>query len=188
MKEKNKILAGWIAFIFVVFHLSALFIFASPPQFGFQKGKKFVSPYVVPLFEQTWAMFAPCPVATGKFKMKITYDSGETEWFYPGETASDWHQYLRGSHHGDLVILESNLLYWLRVDLQDFNLPYEGQCPAYLEETFKQGHSYYLISRYAFGWGLKKGDQTPISAEVMAEMRNVKTGEEGTFTLPTFTW
>ena len=188
MKEKNKIIVGWLAFLFVVFHLSALFIFASPPQFGLQKGKKAVSPYVVPLFEQTWTMFAPCPVVTGKMKMKITYDSGDTEWFYPAENSRHWHQYLRGSHHGDLVILESNLLHWLKVDLEDFNLAYEGECPAYLEEAFKHGHSYFLISRYAYGWALKTKDEVPVSAEVIAELENVKTGETGDFRLPIYTW
>lgn len=188
MNERNKIITGWIAFIFVVFHLSALFLFAAPAQFGLLKGKKFVSPYVVPLFEQSWSMFAPCPVTTGKIKVKIQYADESTDWFYPGENAQKWHQYLRASHHGDLVILESNLIYWLTVDLDDFNLPYEGQCPSYLIEAFKHAHSFHLIGRYVYGWGLKNNNQPPISARVEVDLHNVKTGEKGTFKMPVYQW
>jgi hypothetical protein len=188
VNQKNKIIAGWIAFFFVIFHITALFIFASPPGFGLKAGKKIVSPYVVPLFEQTWSMFAPCPVVTGKLKIKIQYEDHETDWFYSIDNSRKWHSYLRGSHHGDLVILESNLVSWLKVDLNDFNLGLDGSVPRHLTSTFKEGHAYYLVRRYVYGWSKKLSDKKVTKAFVKVEMENVKTGEKGVFEMPEYQW
>ena len=188
MSKRNKRIAGWIAFLFVCFHVSALFIFASPQNFGLNKGKKVVAPYVVPLFEQTWSMFAPCPLVTGKLKVKIEYQDKTIDWFYPVNNSRKWHSYLRASHHGDLVILEANLISWLLVDMNEFNLSLNDTIPAYLTEEFKHAHCYFLIRRYIYGLSKKMEDHEPVRAYVKAEMRNVKTNESGTLELPVYQW
>lgn len=188
MKQKNKTIAAWIAFLFVVLHLTFISLYAAPPAYVSAPVKAVVTPYVSPLFEQSWSMFAPCPVVSGHLKVKITYATKEMDWFYPTKEPREWHSYLRGSHHSELVLLEANMIYWVNCDVQDLQLNLSEPIPDYLIDSFKHGYSYWMMNRYLYGLALKISDEKPLKAEVIAELNNVKTGEEGFLTYPPMEW
>ncbi|MBD3637107.1 MAG: hypothetical protein HUJ25_07140 [Crocinitomicaceae bacterium] len=188
MSEKNKIIAGWVAFLFVVFHLSAIFIFAAPYQFGWQPAKRFVNPYVTPLFQQDWSMFAPCPYVEGKLRVKIIYEDETTDWFYPNDNAKKWHRYLRFSHHGDLVILETNLMHFVYMDMVELGIEIGEPIPEHLISIYKDTRSWNLIRKYVYGVSKNRSEREPIQIKVIAELHNVITDKSGELELPTFKW
>ena len=188
MSQKNKTIIGWAAFIFVCFHLVAIFIFASPYQFGLQRGKKLVSPYVTPLFEQSWSMFAPCPVVNGKIWVKIEYKDEVVDWFDPRENDRKWHKWLRCSHHGDRILLEANVLHYIWAEAEEFGLAYDEPIPESLIEAFRETAGYVYAKRYSYGVARNYADKEPEKIWVRAEMENLKTGDSGSFELPPMTW
>lgn len=152
------------------------------------KSKAFVSPYVLPLFEQRWGMFAPCPLVQGKVKMNIQYKNGETGWIHPAAEAVELHRLLHFTHHGELALLEANLVYWIDTDRIDFGLNYDEEFDNSIASIFmEQGHSYNLLKRYVYGVAMNL-ELTPISAEVKCEMENVKTKETGLIDFPKYKW
>lgn len=187
MTQKNKIIAAWIAFCFVVIHVSFILIYAAPPQLVPDKAKSFVSPYVNPLFHQTWAMFAPCPVVEGRLKVQLNSTTDKSEWFYPTASDRTIHNWVRVSHHAELVLLESNLIYWVNYDMQLNELKIGDQLHPNQISPFKGGHSYRMINRYVHRLASQLEGE-PVSANVVVELSNVKTGEEGELNYPEFNW
>ena len=55
-----------------------------------------------PLFEQQWAMFAPCPVMNGGIYMKFYTETDTTDWLRPAEDAIFWHRWFRITHLGEI--------------------------------------------------------------------------------------
>ena len=173
--------------MFVLFHSISLFIYAAPASIVPGGGKKIVSPYVYPLFDQTWSMFAPCPTVDGKIKVNIQHKNGETGWFYPLESDLSWHRTLRMSHHGEMALLELNLIYWVMLDKVDFNLQYDEALLYPISDYFKDGYSYILLKRFVYGIAVNL-ELEPISAEVVCEIEEVDTGVSGDLIIPEFKW
>lgn len=186
MKPKNKILAGWIAFLFVLFHLSAIFIYAAPASYMPAPAKRFVNPYVTPLFEQTWSMFAPCPVVGGKMHVQLIYEDETTDWIEPTANDRRWHKYLRVTHHADLALLESNILYWVDYDVRDLGISYTDHVPEDLRALLKQGYSYLMLRRYVYRFGYIYKGEYPIAASVIMDVNNAESGVEGSVRFPEF--
>ncbi|MEX1002791.1 MAG: DUF5819 family protein [Crocinitomicaceae bacterium] len=183
MKRKNKILVGWLAFLFVIFHMSCLFIHAAPSQIIPDRYKEKVSAYIDPLFRQNWSLFAPCPVIDGRVKMKINFQKDSIDWHYPFAGDVYWHSIFRGSHHSELALLESHLVFWLGRDLEGMQFAFSEELTGEKLAEFNKGKSYVLYRRYAVGIS-KKMDKEVVSVELACELKNVKTDEEGTFYLP----
>ncbi|MBK6527358.1 MAG: hypothetical protein IPG07_18465, partial [Crocinitomicaceae bacterium] len=80
MTKSNKILLGWLAFIFVVVHSTAIFIYAFPEQYISPGLKNTASVYVHPVFEQTWSLFAPAPLNDTKLRVKYYFEDDSTDW------------------------------------------------------------------------------------------------------------
>lgn len=188
MSQKNKAFVGWLAFLFVCIHISALFIFASPHQFGLNRGKRLVNAYVSPLFSQSWSMFAPCPIVKGKIHVKIQYDDETIDWFDPRENDRKWHGYLRGSHHGDLILLEANVLHYIWTDLDEFNLKLNEPVPDYMVEPFRETGGYVHARRYAYGVARNRSKKQPEKMWVRVEIEHLETGESGIVELPEMMW
>ena len=148
--------------------------------------KTVVSPYVSPIFEQQWSMFAPCPLVEGKIKMNIQHKDGETGWIHPANQANDWHRILRFTHHGEIALLEANLIYWVNYDRVDFALKYDEDFDEEIFSIFsKEASSYHFLKRYVVGVSGNLGIEA-ISAEVICELENVKTGEGGELRYPSY--
>lgn len=188
MSKRNKTIAGWVAFLFVCFHITALFVYASPFQFGFDKGKKLVTPYVSPLFEQTWSMFAPCPVVTGKIYVKIEYHDETIDWFDPRKNDRKWHKILRGSHHGDRVLLEANVLHYIWDQAEELQLAYDEPIPENLIDVYKESGGYVFAKRYGYGVARNQRNKEPEKIWIKADMMNLQTRESGVLELPVMTW
>ena len=183
MAKKHKILIGWLGFIFVCLHISILFVYAAPRQVIPDKTKKAVVPYVEPLFRQKWAMFAPCPVVGGQLKYRLIYEQDTTDWEYKFADAAEWHAVLRGSHHSDLMLLESNLVFWVNYELENLGMGLNHRMTPNEDEIFRESEAYLLNYRLAKGLA-RQAEQYPIEVEIAYELENVKTGEEGVFYLP----
>ena len=188
MSQKNKTIVGWLAFFFVCFHVAAIFIYGAPYQFGLQKGQKIVTPYISPIFEQNWSMFAPCPVVDGKVYVKIEYEDETVDWFDPRASDRKWHRWLRGSHHGDRLLLEANVIHYIWAEVEEFGLKYNEEIPDNLIEPFRETGGYVTAKRYSYGVARNYSDKQPKKIWVMAEMTNLLSGESGQFVLPEMTW
>jgi hypothetical protein len=186
VNSKNKKRLGFLGFVFVVFHSTFLIIFAAPSNLMPKAAQEFVTPYVSPVFDQKWAMFAPCPLIESSMKMKIYYEDDSLDWFYPAKDAFKWHSYFRVTHHGELVLTESNMLHWVYADAVDFELKYGEPFPNELRESFFKGYSYNIVKRYVRGLSLKIKGEIPTSAEVICEFYNVKEETGGDIYLPEF--
>lgn len=184
MTARNKIIAGWLAFLFVVFHCSFIFIYAFPSNRISPSLKKLVTPYVEPMFEQQWSMFAPCPVLNGGISMKFISKSDTTDWLRPAEQAVFWHRWLRITHHAEIALLESNLIYWISADITDLNLSLNEPIPEDKVRFFKDGYSYNLLARYALGISRNEKIDDVQSCLMKCDLENVETGEMGELLIP----
>lgn len=188
MTVRNKIIAGWIAFLFVIFHCTSIFIYASPSNRLVPALKSFVTPYVEPLFEQQWSMFAPCPVMDGGISMKFYTKDDSTDWIRPAKDAIFWHRWTRITHDGEIALLESNLIHWVNADVIDLNLSLNDPMPDDKIKFFKEGYSYVLLMRYAYGTAKNIGIDRPLSCQMKCDLENVETGEKGMIDIPEFKW
>lgn len=188
MRQKNKIILGWIGFGFVIFHLSFLLVYAAPEQIMPPAAKNFVSPYVNPMFHQQWAMFAPCPEVEGHLEVQFTYADSKSEWIKPADNAKAWHKWIRVSHHAELVLLESNLIYWVNYDVDLYDLKYDQSIPNASIESFRRGRSSMLIERYIKRVGVTEEGIKPLAANVKVHLHNVRTDEAGVIEYPEFEW
>ena len=187
MKETtNKIWIGWLAFLFIVVHFSFIIIYAFPATISHPKLKAFATPYVEPIFAQTWGMFAPCPTVNSTIEIKFYFENDSTEWDNPVTDAANRHSYLRGSHHGEIVLAASNLYYWLSLDLNMLNVAIGDDFPTDRMAEFYDGYSYYKIQNFIRGNGWYLYDSKVESALIRFYLEDVVSGEEGMITLPKF--
>jgi hypothetical protein len=188
MKQKNKIVAGWLAFVFVVGHIAMISIYACPEQIMPASAKSFVSPYVQPIFTQRWNMFYPCPRASGRFNVRITYEDEQTDWFFPTDTDIKWYKRLRFTHHGEIVLLESGYIYWTYNDLIDLGWDFNTDLSQEKKEEFKSSYSYDKVRNYMKAIAVKEKGKDPIKVEVKVNYRSTVTGQEAEFEFPEYTW
>lgn len=188
MQKPNKILLGWTAFAFVVIHTTAIVIYAFPQQFISKDLKRIATGYVHPVFNQTWSLFAPCPRLNSSLEVKFFYGADSTGWLDPMEDARYWHGILRGSHHSELALGESTLLFYLSNDVAGLGLSYFEPFPESRLPELMQTSSYWLLKNYLTGCSIRMFDQKPDAARVNCTYENVQTGEQGVLNLPLFTW
>lgn len=187
-QKRLKIRLGWAAFVFVVFHFTMIVLYAMPESLAPSSFNRVSKPYVEPIFTQRWSMFAPCPVIDGKVEVKYYFQNGSTDWISPTEDARKWHGRLRGTHHGELVLAESNLMYWLGLDLEHLGIQIGDDFPMDKIEVFYKGYSYYKIKDYLNGNAIYLYDQKPVQALMRCHLIDVKEGLEGTLELPVFSY
>ncbi|MBN4071095.1 hypothetical protein JYT72_01165 [Crocinitomix catalasitica] len=189
MKEKNKIRIGFAALFFVISHTLLICIYAAPPGVVPERLKTISSAYVYPIFDQRWGMFAPCPLHDHEVELKYVFEDGDsTEWIKPNESAIKYHRWLRGSHHGELILAEYNLLFWVHADVVALELEYDKKVPNEKRAEFFEGYSYFMAKRYAYGNAYYLYDKEPVYALMKCHFLNIKTGEAGYIILPEFKW
>lgn len=185
-KQNNKIWIGWLAFLFIIVHFCLIVFYALPEQISNAKLKSFSTPYVEPVFTQTWGMFAPCPVVNSVVDIQFFFGADSTDWVNPVDNAAAMHGYLKGSHHGELVLSASNLYYWLSVDLDQMDVEIGDEFPTDRMNEFYEGYSYFKIHNFIRGNGLYLYDSQVDSANVRFHLEDVVTKEKGTVVLPKF--
>lgn len=177
-----------MAFIFVIGHSLAIFIFAFPTGYLPQTLKNAASIYVHPMFEQTWSLFAPCPIHDTKMRVKYYFEEDSTDWVEPMKDVYELHARYRFTYHGDLAVGESNVLYYTMNDLIWKGIsPYEP-FPVDSAQTFFYTSSFYITKNFVYGSADFLYGKRPVSALVECSFNNVKTGESGTLILPEFVY
>lgn len=186
--SKYKALIGWAAFFFILIHFSFIFLYASPPELVGNKTRPFASNYVSPIFDQKWAMFAPCPTINGHIQIKYVFDSDTTEWTNPVKQAAEVQAWFKMTHHAELLLAESNLLHWVKLDFDSMGLEPGDSLSSEQASKYYQGYSHNMVKNYVYGNGIYLFDKKVKSALVRCEMENVVTGEHGVTELPLFKW
>jgi len=184
---KGKIVWGKLAALFIGIHFTFVIIYALPDAFSSPQLKTYASAYVEPVFTQKWAMFAPCPTLNGYTEVRYVFEEGDTSgWIRPTDQAKKIHDWTKGLHYGELVLAESNLIYWLSLDLDYLNLKDESKVPAEKMNAFFQGYSYFKIKDYTFGNANYIFNKVPTSAEIRFYLEDVVTRREHCVTLPIY--
>jgi hypothetical protein len=183
---KNKIWLGWCAFLFVVFHFTCLFFSALPSRFSNQKMKQVADFYIEPVFSQSWGMFVPTPIIDGHVEIKFYFEQDSTDWIAPTEDARKIHSFFPGTWNEELIIGESNLIYYLNVDLVEMGWEMGEPFPDELMERFHKGYSFFKIKYYIQGYGRYLFDRTPSKALFRCYLRDVVAKKSGLVELPMF--
>lgn len=188
MSERKKIVLGWLAFGFVVFHVVNIMATAAPDGYVPNVVKRASLIYTNNVLGQKWNMFAPCPLIDGTFEAKFYYNGQETDWIRPVQDAVDFHRYFRFTHCSELSLSEANLIYWIHSDIVKDTLPIDREWTSEEDSKFKRAYSYSKVKNYTYGSCYYLFDQKPDSALARCFVRNVKTKEEGMAELPLMKW
>ncbi|MDA7803912.1 hypothetical protein N8987_04985 [Crocinitomix sp.] len=179
---------GWLALIFVVIHFGLIINFALPKEYNSQPIKSASSFYIEPIFTQSWSMFAPCPTIEGEVEAKFYFEDDSTTWVKTGENAKKMHALFRASHHGELMVGESNLVFWLTVDLYEMQLTILDAFPHDRASEFHKGKSFYKIKSYLLGNAQYLYGKQPTAARIRFVLEDVTTRESNIMELPIYTF
>jgi len=188
MSQNRKKLIGWMAFLFLSWHCLSIFIFAFPYQFTPPVLKTAVTWYVSPIFEQTWSLFAPCPLQEGKIEVKYYFEDDSTDWINPLESELEMHSKLRFTHHGEFAIGYSNMLFYVANDLAVKGISVYEPFPSDSASAYRTTSSYWLMRQYIYGISDYTYGKYPLRARVKCHYHDVKTEEKGMLLLPEFNW
>ena len=175
---------GWLAFLFVIVHFSLICVYALPSAFSNPKLKAIATPYVTPIFTQTWGMFAPCPTVNSTIEIKFFFENDSTGWVNPIAEAERQHAFYRATYHGELVLSAANLYYWFSLDMDEMGMTIGDEFPAGRMDEFYGGNSYFKIRNFIRGNGWYLYNSEVVSALIQFKLEDVITGEKGILTLP----
>ncbi len=150
--------------------------------------KKIATPYVEPIFTQKWSMFAPCPTINAHVQMKFYFQDDSTEWISPTSDAQKVHGWIKASHHAGLVLGESNLAYWLSLDLDQLGIGIGDSFPEDRIEDYQKGYSYFKVKNYLSGNANYFFDKDVVSAKIRFELEDVVSTKKGMLELPVFVY
>ena len=188
MSERRKILLGWLAFSFVIFHIVSIFFTAFPGNYIPSRVKKMAEIYTYPIFTQNWSMFAPCPILDGRLEVCYFFKGKSTGWQRPLQDEWDKHALFRMTYHAELALGEANLLYWVDVDVKKMNLRYDQPMSGEIREKYLNGYSYSKVQDFLEGTAIYLYEEKPDSAYAKCHFKNVVSQEEGDLILPVFRW
>lgn len=146
-KLKNRILhyRGFLAFLFILFHLGITFIYVGPQEIVTDRLRRYSSYYMVPFFNQQWSLFAPAPVC-------------EQQIYYSNPSLKEWKNLVLEDHkkadqflltsHWRFSIGSHNLMYWVNRDLEYFEKSNGGRPPVIKEKYFKRYFSNKLLKKF----------------------------------------
>jgi hypothetical protein len=183
---KNKIWLGWCAFFFVIFHFTSIIFSALPANLSNPKMKQVADWYIEPVFTQSWGMFVPTPLIDGQVEIKFYFGNDSTDWIAPTERARQIHSIFPGTWNEEFIIGESNLIYYLNVDLLEMGWEMGEPFPVELMERFHKGYSFFKINYYILGYSRYFFDKTPTKAIFKCHLRDVFSKKSGLIELPIF--
>jgi hypothetical protein len=169
-------------------HFSMIFIYAFPQQYVPAPAKTVANGYVYPFFEQTWNLFAPCPLISHQLSVRYFYEDDSTDWIDVYKADQELHEALRFTYHGDRVLGESNLLFWLEGDMQYLGLSLYEPIPADSAMALRNTMGYIRLASFTRGYARLNLDREPIAAETRCFFENVETGESAVVLLPKMEW
>lgn len=181
MENKKKIRLGWLAFCFVIFHFGTILISTFPETYTSKSARTVSNYYVSPLFTQTWSMFAPCPTTEHTLKFKLKFEDDTTNLIVPSVNNFKYHSVYRFTHHGDLAVGEYNLLYWIKVDLDELHIKPNVILKPYNHGPFKKTRGYFLLKNFLTGYANNLKGIKPNSADVELHYYDVTKNQLDTY-------
>jgi hypothetical protein len=181
MENKKKIRLGWLAFSFIVFHFGTILITTFPESYSSKNAQSISNHYVYPLFSQTWSMFAPCPTTEHTLKFKLNFEKDSTDLIIPSTNNFKYHSVFRFTHHGDLVVGEYNILYWVKLDLDRLNIKPNSKIIESKKNEFKNTRGYFLLKQYLTGYSNNSKGKSPISADIELDYYDVISNQLDTY-------
>lgn len=164
---------GWFAFAIIFFHFLFVILSIIPSNITSKKISDFSNAYTDPIFDQKWAMFAPCPVFENRITIKYHFDTGPTNWIDPIEEILPIHQKYRLTYHGNIAVGYYNMLYWFKVDLDRLNIPAGEKLDFDLQKNLRNSLGNRLLNNYVRGYAKEAFNAKPLSAEINISYRNV---------------
>lgn len=186
--EKRHKFYGWIAFVFVIFHFGFVFIYATPVSVFGEDSKAMVERYVSPVFSQKWSLFAPCPIVNAYTEVAFEFEGEKkTDWIKVGDEPLRKHSFTKGLHYGELVLIESNLMFSVNADLEEVGLE-AGSMPSKekLDRYVYLGRSVHRVRRYLYGLAFYLFNEKPTKGYFRCWRNNVETGLGGIIELPSY--
>ncbi len=180
--EKKKWL-GYLALCFVVFHFSTILITTFPENYSPKIIQTISNHYVTPLFNQKWGMFAPCPLTAHQLKFKLYFKNEVTDTIIPSDDYFKYHSWFRFTHHGDLATGEYNMMYWVKIDLDELNIKPNSTILESQKQAFYKTRGYFHLKNYLNGYALTYFDKYPLKSDVFLNYYNVKYHQLNTYIL-----
>lgn len=108
---KNKTIFTLAGLGLLFMHFSATFFYVAPPSWTGERLKIYSGYYILPLFHQSWSLFAPAPMVNKKVTIDIISEDGKVikEVFF--DDMIDWHEKVRMGASGRFVMLRGNTLH-----------------------------------------------------------------------------
>ena len=183
MENKKKIRLGWLAFLFVIFHFTTILITTLPEKLTPKIAQTVSNYYVTPLFNQKWSMFAPCPLMGHQLKLKFYFKNEVTDTIIPSDDYFKYHSWLRFTHHGDLATGEYNMMYWVKIDLNELNINPNSTILESQRQAFYKTRGYFHLKNYLNGYAFTYFDKHPLKTDVFLNYYDVKSHQLNTYIL-----
>ncbi len=174
IETKKKIQHGWIAFTFILFHFTLIVISILSDDQTVNPVSRFSKEYVNPFFYQKWSMFAPCPLLENRFEFKLYFENDSTDWIDPSINTLEKHSKYRASYHGNIAVGEYNLLFWVKMDLDQLNIPANQPLDISHFPDFKKTRARFLLKNYLKGYSHSQFNEKLVRADVNIRYYNVK--------------
>jgi len=109
---KNKTIFTLAALGFLIIHFTATFFYVAPPSWTGERFKNYSNYYMLPLFHQSWSLFAPSPpMVNKKVNLKIMDEKGNINTEILFDDFIKWHDKVRMGASGRFVMLRGNTLH-----------------------------------------------------------------------------
>lgn len=181
--DKRNRFYGIGALLFISIHFGFIFMYAAPPKVTNKSVQSVVSGYVLPVFQQTWNLFAPCPIINSYTEVAFQFDEKKrTDWIRVGEDALNKHALTKVLHFGELVLIESNLMHDVNYGLHELGVG-DTAAITITQADFPNYNPYGFmgnrIRRYLRGYSQALYGEVATVGFFRCWRKNVKTLEEG---------
>lgn len=166
---------GWLAFAFVIFHFFLIVTDILSPHENRNTIQSFAQSYTTPFFYQKWSMFAPCPIVENRFKFRFHYNDSITSWTDPSIETLKQHGRYRFTHHGNIAVGEYNLLFWVKQDLEQADIPSDSVFFFNDFPSLKTTQGMFLLKNYLKGYAHQHYGKQPLQTDIVIKYHNVKT-------------
>lgn len=183
IENKNIKWLGRGAFLFIILHFVTILITTFPESYSSPDIQRVSNYYVKPIFTQSWRMFAPCPLTDNTLEYTLYYNGDSTNLIKPSIRNLKYHSMFRFTHHGDLIIGEYSLLYWIKRNLDELNIPSNHTLTAEELNSFKKTNGGFYLRNYVKGAALNQLGCRADSATFHFNFRNVKNDSNSVYTL-----
>ena len=177
IRNKKQNYQGWLAFIIIFCHFLLVILSIIPSNLTSEKISDFSNSYSDPIFDQKWAMFAPCPLLENHLKIKYHFEDGSTDWIDPIDKILPIHQKYRFTYHGNIAVGYYNMLYWFKIDLDRLEVIANKKLDFLNLKELRNSLGNRLLSNYIKGYANTEFDKKPKRTDLDISYRNIVTND-----------